>query len=201
MHTIPNDYSKYMYIAHISNLQITIALKYCINMRCKLIVQVQSIYIQNNIIMLRKTSQWGKRPQNGPWHHHSAAEGLAVKEETRKCFMVSPSCCGRPHGDIKDHKMAHGVTFILRRPRGDRKDQKLVHGVIIMLWKASRWQKKTEIDPWCHHHSVEDLTVTKNTKNVTLWHYRSAVGLAVTEMTRKWSMVSPSCCRRPHGGK
>ena len=231
--------------------------------------------------MLRKTSQWEKRPQNGPWchhraavglvvtdkttkdpwchqtaveclartkkttncpwHHHSAVEGLAVKEETRKCFMVSPSCCGRPHGDIKDHKMVHGVTMVLQkslrwqkrpngsmyhhraaedftatekttkwpmvsplfwgRPRGDRKDQKLVHGVTILLRKASRWQKITEIDPWCHHHSVDNLMVTKTTENVTLCHYRSAVGLAVTETTRKWSMVSPSCCRRPHSGK
>lgn len=237
----------YMYIAHISNLQITIALMYCIKMLCKLIVQVQSVYritllccerphserkdhkmVHGVTIVLRKASQWQKWQENGPWcynraavalwwqkrtimgpwyhhraavglvvtdkttkdpwchqtaverltvtkkttncpwHHHSAVEGLAVKEETRKCFVVSPSCCGRPHGDIKDHKMVHGVAIVLqkslrwqkrpkkwfnvspsccRRLHSNRKDHKMAYGVTFILRKASQWQKRTEIDP------------------------------------------------------
>ena len=95
-------------------------------------------------IILRNTSRWHKRPENGLWRHHRTVEGLVVTQNTRNLTMVSPLCCGRS--------------------RGDRKDQKMVHGVDIMLTETSRWQKRPENGPWCHHNAAEYLAVAQKTR-------------------------------------
>lgn len=66
-----------------------------------------------------------------------------------------------------------------RRPHGDTQDR--------------------ENGPLYNHCAAEGHTVTQKPENGPWCHHHAEGGLAVTNETGKFSMVSPLCCRRPHG--
>ena len=114
----------YMYIAHISNLQITIALMYCIKMLCKLIVQVQSVYritllccerphserMVNATAIRHRRPHGERRPENGPCHCHKTWKTSRWQKD-QKMVHATAIRHGRRHGDRKTRKWSMPLPY------------------------------------------------------------------------------------------